>query len=128
MLQRSALTIAALVMGSGCVTARIVEPDVTGPHGEHLVELECTLPDKCMALARQTCGGDFDVVTSNDSASGGAGMMVTSSAIMLVHCQNPPPHLAPAAPSAPAAPGYTTCASTFDCTAGGTCIGGWCRR
>lgn len=69
-----------MVIGAGCLPAtRIVNPDVTGPNGEHLVELACGAADQCMALARQTCGGDFDVITSMVNSR--------SESMMLVHCK-----------------------------------------
>ena len=76
----------------GCVTASIYKPDVIGPHGEHLIELSCATPDKCMDFARVTCKGDFDVVTSSDVTTGGGakGVPVGSTNLMLIRCDNQP--------------------------------------
>ena len=101
MTQRLAWIVAAVIVGTGCISARIEKPDVIGPHGEHLVELACNLPDQCMALARETCGGDYDIVTSNDLVSGGGKMPVSSQNMMLVQCKSAraaPPITPPATP------------------------------
>ena len=43
-----------------------------------------------MDLAREQCGGDFDLVSNNDS-TWNIGRVVSSSSVMLVHCQHEPP-------------------------------------
>ena len=40
------------------------EPNVRGPHGESLVDIQCGTLSDCMGLARSVCHGDFDVVTT----------------------------------------------------------------
>lgn len=59
----------------GCL--QVANPDVIGPHGEHLIELQCPTPDMCMDFARQTCGGDFDTLPHSGPSQ-----------YMLVHCLN----------------------------------------
>jgi hypothetical protein len=86
-----------LVLGAGC-TAYIYNPDVIGPHGEHLIELACSTPDRCMDLARQTCGGDYDVVTTGNAVSGTSQGGTSSANLMLVQCKTSPV----AAPGPPA--------------------------
>lgn len=126
-------TFSVAVILTGCATAAVVKPDVIGPHGEHLVEVACNLPDGCMSLSREVCQGDFDVVTNGQVVSGGGGVPVTNANVMLVRCKTPPPSVPAASPAPsssappPSRPGYARCASTFDCESGGTCIGGWCR-
>ncbi len=69
----------------------VVSTEVTGPHGEHLIELECPSTTKaCLDFARQTCKGDYDIFTT---------------APMLIECQSgqPPPGVPPGAPP-PGAP------------------------
>lgn len=73
----------------GCTM--VVNPDVIGPHGEHLMELQCPTPDRCMDFARTVCHGDFDLV----SDSSYAGYKGGTSEVVLVHCANAPPALAP---------------------------------
>jgi len=75
----------------------VVSTDIIGPHGEHLIELECPSSTKaCMDFARKTCAGDYDIF---------------STLPMLVQCQsaqlspNAPP---PGAPTpVPPPPGFS---------------------
>ena len=95
---------AFLVLGTACPTAIVVNPDVQGPHGEHLMELKCTSSERCMAFARENCGGDFDIISNNTEVGGGgnvgnASIPVTSADVMMVQCKTPP-GAAPAAPDA----------------------------
>jgi hypothetical protein len=73
---------ALLVAFPACIarTAWVVNPDVIGPHGEHLMQLECGTSGYCMVFARKTCAGDFDIVT-----------FTPASGEMLVQCKNPSP-------------------------------------
>jgi hypothetical protein len=87
--------VVAITVVAGCASSYIYNPDVIGPHGEHLIELACTVPDQCMSLARRTCGGDFDLVTGG-SAVGGDGTAVSSVNLMLVQCRRA--QIDPAAP------------------------------
>ncbi len=81
-MKRQAARVALMLVATGCTTVNgwVVNPDVIGPHGEHLTELQCTTSEGCMALARETCAGDFDIITSN-----------LGSQDMLVQCKTPPP-------------------------------------
>ena len=76
-MKRWMLVPALLGVTAGCF--QVVNPDVTGPHGEHLMELQCPTPADCMSYARQVCGGDFDVVTSPGPGA----------PFMLVQCKPP---------------------------------------
>ncbi|HTP25833.1 MAG TPA: hypothetical protein VMK12_09265 [Anaeromyxobacteraceae bacterium] len=76
------LTVLVMSAGTGCATARIVKSNVPGPHSERLVELACQRPDGCMVLARQTCHGDFEVVTEDDMN------LAEDAEVMLVHCKD----------------------------------------
>ena len=82
MSQRQRVAVVLFLVTAGC-TAMVVNPDVQGPHGEHLVEIQCAQPDACLDLARQVCGGDYDIVTNNKTA----GM---DSATMMVSCKARP--------------------------------------
>jgi len=77
-----------LLAGTTCLAAtgcfQVVNPDVTGPHGEHLMELQCPTPADCMSYARQVCGGDFDLVTNSVSGGYKSGTKDT----MLVQCKS----------------------------------------
>jgi hypothetical protein len=75
------MSAAVLVLGVGCF--QVVSSDVVGPHGEHLMELQCPTPEDCMKFARETCAGDFDIVT-NQTVSGGRG---GTSELILVQCK-----------------------------------------
>jgi hypothetical protein len=86
MSQRPWMLVVLGVLAVGC-TPYIVKDNVVGPHGEQLIELACASPDKCMAFAREVCGGDFDVATNDYTVTGGK--TPTSGDLMLVHCQNP---------------------------------------
>ena len=109
MRERLAWAIAAMTAGAGC-TAYIYKSDVVGPHGEHLIELACNTPDACLELARQTCGGDYDIVTTGDAVSGGGKAGVSSANMMLVQCKKetvlvpPPPSATTPLPSGVDAP------------------------
>jgi hypothetical protein len=78
---RTALpVVAAIVTGIGCPYV-VLNPNVTGPHGEHYVEIACSGdPGECMSSARKMCGGDFDVIPSGNAKT------------MLVHCLNTCPY------------------------------------
>ncbi len=69
--------LALLGVGAGCF--QVVNPDVIGPHGEHLMELQCPTPAQCMDFARQTCGGDFDSLPHSGPSQ-----------YLLVQCKNAP--------------------------------------
>src|SRR5271169_3914167 len=80
MMRTSLPVVAAIVVGIGCSYV-VLNPNVTGPHGEHYVEIGCSGgPDECMSSARKMCGGDFDVVQSGNAKT------------MLVHCLNTCPY------------------------------------
>jgi hypothetical protein len=83
---RSAVT--TLLAATACATASVYKPDVIGPHGEHLIELSCPTPDACMELGRQTCRGDFDIVTSSDVPDPFFGGAKTNN-LMLIQCKTP---------------------------------------
>jgi hypothetical protein len=101
MRRRGLLAFAAMLGAVGC-TPYILMDNIPGPHGEPLVELACASPDQCMVFARETCHGDFDVVTNDYNAP--RHIEVGSSAnIMLVHCENGPG--SPAAMHVPAPDG-----------------------
>jgi hypothetical protein len=96
MSKRLGMGVALLVAGAGCLPY-VMKDDVIGPHGEALIELACATPDQCMAFARQTCHGDFDVATNDFTVSGGK--TPSSGDLMLVHCANAPGALSPPAVS-----------------------------
>jgi hypothetical protein len=77
---RRMLAITTLLAVAGCAPAIVLKPDVPGPHGEHLAELQCGLPDGCLAFARQLCGGDFDIVSTGSAQN--------DTTVMLIHCKN----------------------------------------
>jgi hypothetical protein len=86
MSHRQSVAAFVLVLAAGC-GAIVVNPDVQGPHGEHLVEIQCPQPDQCLDKAREVCGGDYDIVTNNKTAG-------ADSATMMVSCKaaaQPPP-------------------------------------
>jgi hypothetical protein len=80
--QRRVWAVAAVLLGLGC--ASVPEPDITGPHGEHLTKIQCGWLDECVASARATCGGDYDVISQNGT---GKGILTMT---MLVACNAPP--------------------------------------
>lgn len=86
-----------LVVVTGCVTAAVVNPDVVGPHGEHLIELRCVSSERCLAFARETCGGDYDIVTNNDEVLASGAKGTASADVMMVQCKSVPPAAPPAA-------------------------------
>jgi hypothetical protein len=79
----------AVVLGAASCAPYIVKDDVVGPHGEQVIELACASPDQCMSFARETCRGNFDIVTNDYSAPQRA-QVGGSPDIMMVHCQNAP--------------------------------------
>jgi hypothetical protein len=87
MIQRFASAASLMVVATACASSYVYRPDVVGPHGEHLVELACSAPDKCMDLARKTCDGDFDIVMNGSDVSGNK-YGVSSTNLILVKCQN----------------------------------------
>ena len=91
----------AMIAVAGCATARVVDGDVVGPNGEHLVKLECQYLEQCTELARETCAGDFDVVNNAVVWGPSSRTPPGSTDAMLVRCR-PAPGTAP--PSQPAAP------------------------
>jgi hypothetical protein len=59
-----------LLVGTGCGTSRIVNTDAVGPKGEkHLVDFYCAPQDDCRKLAKEACGGAFEIVTIGDAKS-----------------------------------------------------------
>ncbi len=88
MAKRWLWVVAAMIAGAGCATARIVDSDVIGPDGGHLVKLECEARDQCAALARQACGGDFDVVNNEVSWGPSSRTPPGSTDVMLVRCKS----------------------------------------
>ena len=98
---------AVLLLPGACATATYVyQTDVIGPHGEHLVELACDTPDACMALGRQVCQGNFDIVNSGRGTNSAvSGTYTGGSNLVLIQCQSGPPSFAtPAAPPPQPAP------------------------
>ncbi|MGO9832040.1 MAG: hypothetical protein ACLPJH_18045 [Myxococcaceae bacterium] len=78
-----------LVVAAGC-EPYIYKPDVVGPHGEHLIELACPTPDGCMELARQTCQGDYNIVTNGAVAPGTPEGGSKGTNLMVIQCENQP--------------------------------------
>ena len=76
--------VAAVLLGVGTGCFQVINGNVTGPHGEHLIELQCPSPAECMDYARQTCGGDFDIVTNQTTSADKGG----TSEYILVQCQS----------------------------------------
>jgi len=90
---------ALAVAGAGCYTAYVVNPDVPGRHGEHFLKLQCGEKEQCLELARKTCGGDFEVESTDTTSSGFGHAPPGTSYVMLVRCATAtPPAAVPAAP------------------------------
>jgi hypothetical protein len=66
--QRRGWVVALLLVSVGC--PYVVNPDVTGPHGEHLTEIQCNHLEECLDFARKACGGDYDIVTQSKAGDG----------------------------------------------------------
>jgi hypothetical protein len=63
-----------LLVGTGCGTSRIVNSDAVGPKGEkHLVDFYCAPQDDCRTLAKEACGGAYEIVTIGNAKSGELG-------------------------------------------------------
>jgi hypothetical protein len=77
MRKRGSWLLTLLMGGTGCTTATVRNSNVIGPHGEHLVELQCQLPEQCRPLARESCGGDYDIIATSPGG------------VMTVGCRNP---------------------------------------
>jgi hypothetical protein len=77
--RRRGCLVALLLLAEGC--AYVVNPDVTGPHGEHLREIQCNYLEECLDFARKTCGGNYDIATQ--STAGDGVLTIT----MMVHCK-----------------------------------------
>lgn len=86
---RRSMKVIWMLAGSGCATTRIVDPDVIGASGEHLVKLQCEERDQCLVLARHTCG-DFEVVSSDVTWGPSSRAPPGSEVTVLVHCKAPP--------------------------------------
>ncbi|HTP50484.1 MAG TPA: hypothetical protein VMK42_07295 [Anaeromyxobacteraceae bacterium] len=101
MTRRLSWAAAVAAVGMGCATGRVVDRDLSGPQGEHLVQLECPSPDPCLALARQTCRGDFEVVSEKTVWSGFGHAPPGSAEMMWVRCKTGPVEPPAGEPPAP---------------------------
>jgi hypothetical protein len=86
---RHAFVIALMIAGPlGCAyaNAQVIRSNVEGPHGESLFEVGCFQLSDCYRVARNECGGDFDVVTNGTEIIGG-GREIGSIQEMMVSCR-----------------------------------------
>lgn len=82
-------------VASGCLPARVVQAHLNGPQGEDDLEMSCVNIGRCFDLARQECGGDFDIVASGTaigvSGKRRQGPIATTWEDMVVRCASPRP-------------------------------------
>ena len=71
----------ALVLFAVVGCNHVVNEHVVGPHGEDLTELSCVDTAACYDLARQTCGGNYEVVQADAVVSSG-----TSREHLMISC------------------------------------------
>jgi len=92
MIRRLAMALMAMAAGTGCASPpRVVDRDAVGPYGEHLLKLQCDRAEQCRALARETCGGEFEVVRSETVSSGFGHAPPGTAQVLFVHCGPVPP-------------------------------------
>ncbi|MDB4944509.1 MAG: hypothetical protein JWP97_4043 [Labilithrix sp.] len=62
--------------------AYLVKDGIVGPHGEKLTELECLRIEGCYEVAREQCGGPFDVASASAPVFEGS----TTNQVLLYSC------------------------------------------